>query len=383
MLHTFWKVFARQRLGIGGRLVVARVDRSVMSRVARVAVCVFVGTYGCGARTSLEVPGGVAPPPEACSGGTGPGLTDCGSTRESCCASLEVQGGAFFRAYTNDGTGAQGESLPATVAAFRLDKYMVTVGRFRRFVSAWKAGYVPSGGSGKHAYLNEGDGLANSGAGGGFESGWLPSDDRQVAPTGANLACDPFEDPAVATWTDVPGAEEALPINCVNWFEAYAFCAWDGGFLPSWAEWEYAGAGGAEQREYPWGAADPGTFNAYAIYGFFGGNPDEIDCYYPSAGVCSGHASIAPVGTASAGAGRWGQLDLEGELFEWVLDASCTRSVPCTNCACGRAEPPGTSRVFEGSAYYDRAPVLHSWRYGAVPPSSRAIDIGFRCARAP
>jgi formylglycine-generating enzyme required for sulfatase activity len=25
------------------------------------------------------------------------------------------------------------------------------------------------------------------------------------------------------------GANEALPITCVNWFEAMAFCAWDAG----------------------------------------------------------------------------------------------------------------------------------------------------------
>ena len=48
-------------------------------------------------------------------------------------------------------------------------------------------------------------------------------------------------------------------MNCVNWFEAYAFCIWDGGFLPSDTEWEYAAAGGSLQREYPWGSTAPGT----------------------------------------------------------------------------------------------------------------------------
>jgi formylglycine-generating enzyme required for sulfatase activity len=43
-----------------------------------------------------------------------------------------------------------------------------------------------------------------------------------------------------------------VPINCVTWHEAYAFCIWDGGFLPTEAEWELAASGG-EERVFPYG----------------------------------------------------------------------------------------------------------------------------------
>jgi formylglycine-generating enzyme required for sulfatase activity len=195
---------------------------------------------------------------------SGPGLSNCGTAVESCCTTLEVPGGTYDRTYdpldtngnvtlTADG-GPTGEADPASVSGFRLDKYEVTVGRFRRFVNAVLSSdggpaWTPPAGSGKHIHLNGANGL-NS-IEGGYEPGWVTSDNEYLVPTNANLAC-----PGDGTWTNTPASQENLPINCVNWYEAYAFCIWDGGFLPSGAEWEYAAAGGSLQREYPWGSTE-------------------------------------------------------------------------------------------------------------------------------
>ena len=303
-------------------------------------------------------------------------MTDCGASGEDCCTSLAVACGTYYRTYTNSGNGPTGESDPASVSGFRLDKYEVTVGRFRQFVTAWDggSGWLPTEGSGKHSHLNGGEGLANSGRPGivSYEPGWLAADDSNVAPTNANLvgACDASYD---ATWTVSAGDQENLPINCVNWYEAYAFCIWDGGFLPSEAEWECAAAGGSQQREYPWGSTDPGTSNQYAIY----------ECYYPSGrGPCKGVASFAPVGTATLGAGAWGQLDLGGSVKEWNLDWFAPYADPCTDCA-ELTAPPTTARVNRGGDFANVASYMFPPRRYADYPVSRPSNFGFRCARTP
>lgn len=298
-------------------------------------------------------------------------MTNCGPNGDDCCCtSLEVASGTYYRTYTNSGSGPTGEADLATVSSFRLDKYLVTVGRFRQFVNAWNggAGYMPPPGSGKHTYLNGGQGLANSADPGTYETGWDATDwnnTTDIDPTTANLtsltSCASF-----ATWTASAGSQENLPINCVNWWESYAFCIWDGGFLPSEAEWEYAAAGGSQQREYPWGSTAPGTNNQYAIY---------------SEDYTGNSTDIAPVGTATLGAGIWGQLDLAGNVSEWNLDWHATYVDPCTDCAYLTAAAP--ARVFRGGDFAVSASDLLPPVRGFYVPVYRGGVLGFRCSRAP
>jgi sulfatase modifying factor 1 len=319
-------------------------------------------------------PNGDADPPSCAVNGAGTSI--CGASMDNCCTSLEVQGGTYYRTYDLEPDGGLelpvdggpiGEADPATVSTFRMDKYDVTVGRFRQFVAAWNSGsgYLPAAGSGKHTHLNAGNGLANVGTAGGYEPGWISTDSQSIAPTDANLACfAPY-----ATWTSTASTQENLPINCVNWYESYAFCIWDGGFLPSEAEWEYAAAGGGGpngQRNYPWGAIDPGSSNQYAIYG---------DNY---AGTSSG---IAPVGTANMGGGLWGQLDLAGNVFQWNLDWFATYVDPCTDCS--NLSPALANRVFRGGDFLYTPMYLPPPGRFVTVPTDRFSGTGFRCARAP
>jgi sulfatase modifying factor 1 len=345
------------------------------------------GAPGTGAEDGGAVDAGSDAPscPEAgdsgaeapsCAAG-GPGMTNCGpggSGTESCCTSLEVCGGTFYRQYDNDGGGPASEAKPATVSSFRLDKYLVTVGRFRQFVRAWNGGYNPPAGSGKHIHLNGGEGLENAWVPGAYEPGWNATwnDDPDVDAADSPVAC--VGSQHTFTWTNSPGTQENLPIDCVNWYEAYAFCIWDGGFLPSGAEWEYAAAGGSQQREYPWGSTAPGTGGQRAVYeGEYMGNTTQV----------------APVGYASLGAGLWGQFDLAGGLEEWLLDMDFTYVDPCTDCAAvtvPQPNSPGTdpARLTGGGGFSERT-TTQSVTAGVESgsPARRSSLSGLRCARAP
>jgi formylglycine-generating enzyme required for sulfatase activity len=320
-----------------------------------------------------------ATPPSCAASDAGAGTGQCGPTNDSCCTSLEVTGGSFYRTYTNNGSGPTGEADQAQVSGFRLDQYLVTVGRFRQFVAAWNggSGWTPPAGSGKHTHLNGGLGLANSGTPGTYETGWVASDSANVAPTDANLTTYCNGSGAISTWTTSAGNNENLPINCANWFEAAAFCIWDGGFLPSDTEQEYAAAGGGDsmgQREYPWGTTDPGLANQYAIY----------HCYYPTGmatGACSGTTNIAPVGTTKSGFGRWGQFDLTGEIWEWNVDWYMSPFVDCTDCAYLDMTTGG--RTLRGGVWDDAVGGLLPTYQTHGSPFDRSYGLGFRCARTP
>lgn len=315
---------------------------------------------------------GVPPSCQAAPDGGGPvrgAAFDCRVTESrtgDCCASDEIPAGLFERSAED---GSFGD--PARVSRFYLDDYEVTVGRFRQFVNAVvDGGWRPPDGSGKHVHLNGGNGLRNAIATApAFETGWDPSWNVHLSSSrsdwNTNLSFSVY-----STWTPFADENESLPINCVSWFEAYAFCIWDGGFLPSEAEWGYAAAAGAEERAFPWGSTEPGASNVYAIYA----------CLYAS-GKCGALQDVAPVGTASAGRAKWGQWDLAGGLYEWALDWEGPYTAPCEDCA--RLTGTG-ARVDRGGSFYDETvQYLHGLARHFDYPRTGYPNVGVRCARAP
>jgi formylglycine-generating enzyme required for sulfatase activity len=310
---------------------------------------------------------GGAPLDAAAADAAGP--TGCGFVHESCCTSLPVDGGAYLRSY--DDVFSQDTSHRATVSTFALDKYEVTVGRFRPFVYAWIAGWRPRGDRvGVHSHLNGGLGLVDSSSdGGAHEPGWDPAWEQNF-PASTDVVA--FSDvlncyPPVSPWSATPSDSDSLPIDCVNWYWAYAFCIWDGGFLPSEAEWEYAAAGGGGsdgKRVYPWSAPPTST---------------TIDCTEANTLECGG-TRLLRGGTFAGAPGKWGQVDLAGNVFEWTLDDYATYVSPCTDCAYFTDVKLGRSA--RGGSYDSPSGSAHVVKRIGDPPGGAFSGGGVRCARA-
>jgi formylglycine-generating enzyme required for sulfatase activity len=150
----------------------------------------------------------------------------------------------------------------------------------------------------------------------------------------------------------------------VTWFEASAFCIWDGGFLPSEAEWNYAAAGGSEQRVYPWSSPPTST---------------KSDCTFANCGDCVDGGYAAP-GSTPRGDGKWGHSDLAGNMYEWVADGNDAYSNPCHDCFTVH----GTGNILRGGAGFgwDTTMARTSVRQYA-DSDNRAPFYGLRCARTP
>ena len=269
---------------------------------------------------------------------------NCGPDRQqSCCASHVVPRGTFLR--DNGGPG----NFKATVSDFRLDDYEVTVGRFRNFVTDY-ANHKPEAGSGRNP---------NNDLDPGWEARWndsLPADEAELI--SSVQVCD-------SRFTTYAADDATLPMNCLTWYQAYAFCIWDGGRLPTDAELNYAAAGGAEQRMFPWSAPP---------------DSEEIDAqhatYLPEAEGPARVGSKSPLGD-----GKWGQADLSGNEWEWCQDWYRPYQDRCINCADLASDY--TIRVIRGGDFYSDEESLYSFSRLYHAPKQPDFGVGVRCARAP
>lgn len=254
-----------------------------------------------------------------------------------------------------------GPERSVSVSGFLLDQHEVTVGRFRVFeaeYAAWRS----------EGHPRTGEGAQPNTDGSGWREEWsteLPAS----LPTSDHVC--------VSEWATRSAGSDAQPMNCLTWFEAYAFCIWAGGRLPTEAEWEYAASGQGQSRPFPWGTEAPvaGTHAAYDC--FATGHCDDAD---------KSISDFVVVGSLPTGHGVDGFADMAGNVSEWVRDAySATEYYDrpdCDDCVALAAQgATNVSRVRRGGHFASReAELLRSYVREFTEPSERAPSLGARCA---
>jgi sulfatase modifying factor 1 len=281
------------------------------------------------------------------------------------------------------------------LSPYYLDKFEVTVGRVLAFLDAnighRKDGPPPEG-TGAHPKIERS----------GWRSEWNEYLSTEATALRSRLEQCYVEQPSRIYSTFYgPARNPAKPATCLTWYEAFVFCAWDGGRLPTELEWSYA-AQGPEHRTYPFSAPAPG-FDPFRGPGTGSANNPTFDGanYCPGAEGADGYGDvpryIRPHGdckaTATGGArvvgfypnalGPFGHADLAGNAFEFVLDWRVENvSVPPSDSALVDlpSSAPPDRRLRGGSWLSPALEMRNDQRWRASAREAHPV-YGFRCAR--
>jgi formylglycine-generating enzyme required for sulfatase activity len=165
--------------------------------------------------------------------------------------------------------------------------------------------------------------------------------------TDTHSAYSDYTDPARANY----------PVVFIAWEAAQTYCAWQGGRLPTEAEWEKA-ARGPDGNLYPWGNQPPLMTQSNIDRRILG---------------------IVPVGSFLDGRSYYGVLDMGSNIREWVGDWMNETYYQRGHLLNPQGADTGTARVLKGASWDDPVKFSRAANRLSHDPKSPGINRGFRC----
>ncbi|AHG88239.1 Sulphatase-modifying factor protein [Gemmatirosa kalamazoonensis] len=247
----------------------------------------------------------------------------------------------------------------ARVRPFFLDRRLVAVAQFRRFVESTH-------------YVTDAERFGDAGV-------MDPDTGEWVLVSGA-------------TWhhplgPGTPPAPDDHPVTQVSWRDAAAYARWAGRRLPTEVEWEHAARGAVDSRApYAWGDRLVVAGRYMANTGELAATRDTVHMgepdparraarQHPSAD--DGHLMTSPVG--AYGETRLRLSDMGGNVWEWTdswYRPYADRDAPYV-------PTPASERVQRGGSFLCSTDFCHGYRVSArshATPETASFHVGFRTA---
>ena len=246
-----------------------------------------------------------------------------------------VQGGTFLM-----GSNDEFNEWPAhnvAVKDFYIDKYEVTVGEFRKFISA--TGYVTSAQTQGWSYVWDGT--------------------KTINQRGVTWEYDAFGFKRNAD-------QENRPVIYVSYIDAMAYCNWLSSTtkkkyrLPTEAEWEYAARGGNK---------------AVGKCNYSGSNVIDEVAWYKN----NGNGQTHPVGEKKPN--QMGIFDMSGNVAEWCADWYSEKYYSKKISDNPQGPESGVTRSVRGGSWFSDAGLARNSSRAGFDPNFSCGYNGFRIAK--